>query len=95
MENTRGVPHQVRRAPLFGPRAPFDCDVSPFTAPPQQALRLGTASESPRTFTMLVNRHLRMRAYHPLASCLPSPPMTSKIGQGAGGLCYKARREGG
>lgn len=46
MENARGVPRQVRRAPLFGPRAPFDRDVSPFTAPPQQALRLGTASES-------------------------------------------------
>ncbi|KYN37633.1 hypothetical protein ALC56_07832 [Trachymyrmex septentrionalis] len=30
----------------------------------------------------------------PLTRCLPSP-MTSKIGQGAGGLCYKARREGG
>ncbi|KYN27824.1 hypothetical protein ALC57_02889 [Trachymyrmex cornetzi] len=29
----------------------------------------------------------------PLTRCLPSP-MTSKIGQGAGGLCYKARREG-
>lgn len=44
---------------------------------------------------MLVNRHSRMRAYHPLAGCLPSPPVTSKIGQGAGGLYYKARREGG
>lgn len=45
---------------------------------------------------MLVNIRSRMRPRHPLTCCcLPSPPMTSKIGQGAGGLCYKARREGG
>ncbi|KYM81380.1 hypothetical protein ALC53_08148 [Atta colombica] len=34
-----------------------------------------------------------MRVPPPSTRCLPSP-MTSKIGQGAGGLCYKARREG-
>lgn len=91
-------------------RASFDRGVSPFTAPPlvdhggppQQARALRRSASPrvrvhrpPRTFTMLVNsRTAHACVPPPLTRCLPSP-MTSKIGQGAGGLCYKARREKG